>query len=70
MGLDSIACLGFLVKVFVSEISAGPDPGGALDNDVSVFTMANLPLTWLVSNSQSNSSYSNALPFARRQVGH
>ena len=56
MGLDSIACLGFLVKVFVSEISAGPDPGGALDDDVSVFTMADLPLTWLVSDSQSSSS--------------
>jgi len=56
MALDWVAFLGFLGKVFVSEISAGEDPGGALDDDVSVFTTADLPLTWLVSNSQTSSS--------------
>jgi len=67
---DPVALLGFLGSVFVSKVMAWKDLGGALDDDVAMFTRDDEPLKGLVSSGQSSSSESNVLPPARGRVCH
>jgi hypothetical protein len=71
MAYDSVAWLGFFVeRAFVVSKVITRDKQGALDDDVSNIGVDDLPLKWLVSNRQSSSSESNALPPARGRTGH
>jgi hypothetical protein len=67
---DSVAFLGFFVSAFVSKVSAWSDRGVLGNDDVSIIKAGDIPVKWLVSDRQSSSSESGALPPARRKVGH
>lgn len=61
---DLVAFLGFLARsAFVSKVRSRYDLGGSLNENVEVGIFNNnLPLKWLMSDRQSNSSESDELP--------
>ena len=67
---DPVPFLRILGSVIVSKVRGWKDPGGALYDDVVIFTRDDAPLTGLVSDRQLSLSESDVLPAARGQIEH